>query len=220
MCTGGFPSRAHIGLWCVIRKTSSRKALAYLLDVERQGEADGFVSAHIGLCYLKGWGCKRDMHKAMKYFENATEIGSVEGCLHIYNTYWKDKVRHSYRGTYEDAAIDTLLTAHVRGLQDPRLLHTVIKSIVDLYHTPDDKQLGSFDSELDLASHYADILIQQGNPHGYRWKAKIEDKLHWRDVFRTLALRQEADTIGLADHETYISLAKALLYVVHFVAII
>lgn len=118
-----------------------------------------------------------------------------------------------------DRTVQLLLEAeeHSLGRKDDRVLDKVIETVDE--EEPVDRNLRHpvlhFKSKAIMILHYCDVLIQRRSPRGYFWKGMIYSRglRSLPGPSAAVAVWEEADKAGLADHSIYTSLTQAYRYV-------
>lgn len=170
------------------------KGYNYLLELESQGYVDDMLFHHIGLCYSHGYGCPGSSSTAVEYYQRAANMDYVPAIME----------GHRWMKDMEFAAF--LWEAEAKGLQDDRILASLIKTVWSLEGTPSSEGLGDYKDKSEMALHYCDVLIKRRSSKGYKLKGEI----YWygkggvdKDESKAVAIWEEAHKLELADYGIY-----------------
>lgn len=197
---------------CIGIMANKVKAFNCLLDLEREGYADGGLLHKIGHCYMHGDVCDRSSIKALAYFQRAATFAYAHAYLSMYELWAFDGVNFSCN---KNKATLILLEAERKGLNDDRILNYLIYDLRHFNEAPSAKILGRFPDRYAMALHYCDVLILRKSSYGYSLKGDI----YWsgdteipKDEAKAVSIWNEADRHGFADHHIYCGINSGLSY--------
>lgn len=212
---------AHWGIYFMYRLGCDRirgdpgKAYNYLLDLVMAGTVDGCVLIQIATCLMGSIGRPTDRLKATEYCQLAMDIGYTPSYLFMGDV--------NLNAPFATPSADVtsmlqLLDGEKKGIsvKDDRVLAVFLKWLLKQRRGPPKEVLGKFKDGREMASYYFDVLTSRGSPLGYY----LQGYDCWRGMGfksggkpRALAIWEEADRAGLADHDIYLHLIQSYLYV-------
>lgn len=216
---------------CRELRKDAKKALIYLIDLEREGCVDGSLFVMIGDYYRDGTGYDPIVSKALEYYHRAVDVGHDPAYLLLYD-FWQDQDDndtydsdddnyYDNKKIQDDKALLVLLEAERKGAKHDGILNQVISRLYEMEEdTLSEECLGQFKTKGELLLHYSDLLIERQSPHGYFWKGHIYlYGMHGgnRDPYKAVSIWEEADKLGLASFMTYKQDWTGLIYVYMYV---
>lgn len=196
----------------------AKKALEYLLKLEKEAEDDKPIDASIliaiGSKYESGSGCERSTVKAMAYYKKAAALKDTEAYDRICQLWFKgwgtnrpnneqriltlvEAIKDGQLGRDGDDDDDYLLVSLVNDISNNSIFCVIPPHV---YHP--------FKSQQEMILHYLAMLTQGKSYQGYH----SAGTLYWngcerhsvpKDQKKALEIWLEADKLGIADSITY-----------------
>lgn len=207
----------HIGMhYCYVNSHRSPrgdkvKAFHYLLEMEREGFADGLVHANIGYSYSAPCEFKHDFIRAREYYQRAIDHGYHRVYVNLFDILWHRAAPRYYQifaPSPQEEAMLTLIEADEKGIgvDDDQLLSRLVQCLRDRYHRFSARSLGHFKDRGAMSLYYCDVLTRRRSPLDYYWKSLLYKYGHSglpRNESKAVALWEDADQDDLATFEMY-----------------
>lgn len=188
-----------------VRETFAR-SLSYLTELESQGYTANQIFKKMAHLYHYGNGFERYLSRALDCYHRSVYTGYIPADQTRY--YLSSYCDEHNSLTSRDKTILSLLEIEKNGVRDDKLIEDLIQAMHGDTYTPSLQVLGKHKNKRTMILHYCRVLIHMRSPRGYYWKGRFfwngEDGVP-KTKSKAVSIWKEADRLGLADFNMYIS---------------